>query len=154
MKFVEQIREKIGELDELIASHQQIIKEAEIAKQTYESAISISNFEEDLQENDKIIPAIENLQGKNNIPANENPKAKYKKRKTFREGSRPYKAQRFLLECGKPMTIPEISKACGVSKTDYRSFGSGLADKSRAGKIFVKMSRGVYGLIELMGNYG
>ena len=139
---VEQIRIKIGELDELIASHTQIIKDAEIAKQTYESAISIMEYDSD----------------DDNIPMIENPQRKYKerkgKRKGFTEGSRPYKARKFLLKCGKPMGIPEIAKACDVSTKDYRAFGSGLADKSRAGKVFVKMDRGVYGLIELLGKYG
>jgi len=146
MKSVAQIRQRIGELDELIASHTQIIKDAEIAKQTYESAISIVEEDGNIEVFDENIPLIQN------------PKRKHKttkgQRKGFREGSRPYMAQMFLLKCGKPMGIPEIAKACDVTREDYRSFGSGLADKSRAGNVFIKMDRGVYGLIELLGQYG
>ena len=144
MKSVQSIKEIIGELDELIASHYQIIKEAKIAKQVYESIIDEENIDDKENGDDKNVPSIESP----------NRKHKGRKRKGFRTGSRPHAAQMFLLKCGKPMGIPEIAKACKVSRQDYRAFGSGLADKSRAGNIFVKMDRGVYGLIELIGKYG
>jgi len=147
MKSVEHIRMRIGELDDLIASHHQHIKEAEIAKQTYMDTISIIHDEEN--SDNKNVPVIENT-------VIENPKRKYRtsKRKGFKVGSQPYKAEMVLLKSGRPMGIPEIAKACDISVGNYRAFGSGLADKSRVGKIFVKMERGVYGLIELLGTYG
>jgi len=142
MKSIEHIRMRIGELDDLIASHQQHIKDAEIAKQTYMDTISIIHDEEN--------------SGNKNVPLIENPKRKYKERKVkgFREGSQVYRARMVLLKSGRPMTITAISEACNISREKYRAFGSGLADKSRAGNVFVKIDRGVYGLIELLGTYG
>lgn len=150
MKSVEHIKKRIVELDELIESHHQHIKDAEIAKQTYLDSINIIHDEENSDNK------TEKTFQTPNVPLIENPKRKYKARKAggFREGSQPYKAEKVLLKSGKPMGIPELAKLCDVSRENYRAFGSGLADKSRAGNVFIKMDRGVYGLIELLGTYG
>jgi len=150
MKSVEHIKKRIVELDELIESHHQHIKDAEIAKQTYMDSINIIHDEENNHNK------TEKPNRTSNVPLIENPKRKYKERKGigFREGSQPYKAQKVLLKSGKPMGIPELAKLCDVPTENYRAFGSGLADKSRAGNVFIKMDRGVYGLIELLGTYG
>ena len=153
MKSVEHIKKRIVELDELIESHHQHIKDAEIAKQTYMDSINIIHDEENNHNK------TEKPYRTSNVPLIENPKRKYKARKGvkgigFREGSQSYKAQKVLLKSGKPLGIPELAKACDVSKENYRAFGSGLADKSRVGNVFIKMDRGVYGLIELLGTYG
>ena len=69
------------------------------------------------------------------------------------KGSYAWKAKEALRESKNPMMIAEIAKVCKYNKKQRETMGVIISQYERTGKIFIRISKGLYGLKALKNKY-